>query len=182
MALFKEKEQTIMVCVDCKIAYYTDGTATKCGNCGATLYYLTNKVVTKTEWLSWNKEEQTNYINAVVNAVAKSREKKKEELSDFEKFITTTNTFENYEIEEYIGTVSGVDYYLAGGFVGEGMLRQSELFEGSFKKAKKKMFDNVRTVNGNAVVGMTTQLTCVANGNMVVSVTGTAVKIKKDDE
>ena len=183
MALFKEKEQTIMVCVDCKTAYYTDGTATKCHDCGTPLYYLTNKIVTKTEWLSWSKEEQTNYINSVINAVVKNREKNKEDIPDYEKFITTTNTFEGYLIEEYIETVIGTDIYTCGGAMGGGLLTQEKLLGGAFQKAKKLMFEKAKQVNGNAVVGMTMQTVSPgALGQIIVSVIGTAVKIKKCDE
>ena len=96
-------------------------------------------------------------------------------------FCTTTNDFTNALIEEYLGTVSGADFYLAGGIIGEGLMRQSEYFEVAFLRAKAKMFKNAILLGANAIVGMNTSLTNILNGNMVVVVTGTAVKIKKKE-
>ena len=106
---------------------------------------------------------------------------KEEAASQIEVLCTTTNDFANAEIEAYLGTVSGADYYVVGGLLGEGLAKQSKLFNTAFSKAKERMFENALELGANAIVGLNHSLTCVTNGNMIVVVTGTAVRVKKKD-
>ena len=119
------------------------------------------------EWNKKSAEEQKAHIDKA--------------LSKFEtsKFITTTSSFEHYEIEEYLGPVSGTDIYLVGGVVGGGLANQETLFTSAFNNAKANMFSRATKLGANAVVGMQVNFTSPGNlNNMVVVVIGTAVKIK----
>ncbi len=182
MGLFSNsnQERIIMVCPKCNEAFYTNGKTQACGKCGTPLYLLVNRKITESQWKQMTTDEQNQYIVEVTNAVNISNEKAEEAIK-YEKFITTTNKFENYEIEDYLGTVSGTDIYLIGGVMGGGMANQENLFGSAFKRAKKLMFDKAEKKGANAVVGMTLQYTgSGTTGHMVVVVTGTAVKLKID--
>ena len=53
-----------------------------------------------------------------------------------------------------------------------------KLFDDAFKEAKRKMVSKARGLGGNAVIGMNVSFTSPGNlNNMLVLVTGTAVKI-----
>lgn len=94
--------------------------------------------------------------------------------------ITTTPTVEGYNITHYLGTVSGAATYLIGGIFGEGMIgsRQSSQFSAAWNDALEVM--KKAAGNADAIVGIQHTLCGVANGYMVVSVTGTAVKLTED--
>ena len=186
MGLFSNspKDLFVMVCPECKEAFFTNGKPQSCGKCSSPLYLLTNKKLIQSQWKEMRIEDQKQYIADVICAVhqtdAQPTEKSMEEIN-YEKFITTTNTFENQEIEEYLGTVSGTDIYLIGGLMGGGLANQENLFGTAFKNAKKLMFNKAQQLGGNAVVGMNLQLSdSGTTGHMVVVVTGTAVKLKSD--
>ena len=96
--------------------------------------------------------------------------------------ITTTDRFDNAEITAYLGTVSGTDIYLVGGVIGGGLANQENLFGGAFASAKAKMLQKAKERGGNAVVGMSVNVTSPGNlNNIIVIVTGTAVKVEKKD-
>lgn len=182
MGLFSSNTEPIMmVCPICKEVYYTDGKPQKCSKCGKSLYLLVNRKIRGSQWKQMTVEQQQQYITDVINAVNGMNQTVNAE-PEFEKFITTTDKFENYEIEEYYGTVSGTDIYLIGGLLGGGMSNQEKLFGAAFKNAKKLMFDKAKQKGANAVVGMTLQYAgCGTTGHMVVIATGTAVKLKLDE-
>lgn len=182
MGLFSSsnQERIIMVCPKCNEAFYTNGKPQNCAKCGTSLYLLVNKKLTESKWNQMTVEEHNQYIADVAASVNKTVEKMNE-ANKYEKFITTTDSFANFEIEEYLGTVSGTDIYLIGGLMGGGMANQENLFGSAFKNAKKLMFNKAEQMGANAVVGMNLQYTgSGTTGHMVVIVTGTAVKLKID--
>ena len=187
MGLFSNspKDLYVMVCPECKEAFFTNGKPQTCGKCGSSLYLLTNRKLVQSQWKEMSVDAQQQYIHDVINAVKRAAEKPVEkpvEEIDYEKFITTTHTFENHAIEEYLGTVSGTDIYLIGGLMGGGLANQENLFGAAFKNAKKLMFNKAQQLGGNAVVGMNLQLSgSGTTGHMIVVVTGTAVKITMDN-
>lgn len=97
--------------------------------------------------------------------------------------ITTTNSVEGNEITEYLGLVYGTDIYLVGGLVGGGLVNQENLFGTAYKSAVEKMISKAEAVNANAIVGIQTNYTAPGNrNNMIVVVTGTAVKVSPSNE
>jgi uncharacterized protein YbjQ (UPF0145 family) len=113
-------------------------------------------------------------------------EARKEEAAETAKIIehdaccTSTESFADAVIEKYLGTVVGTDIYLVGGIIGGGLINQEKLFGNAFEKAKERMIQKAFDRGGNAVVGMQVSFASPGGVNeMIVVVTGTAVKIKK---
>ncbi len=94
--------------------------------------------------------------------------------------VTTTPSLEGYHITKYIGTVTGAATYLIGGVIGEGMFssRQSSQFSIAWQEAVA--FMKKEAYKADAIVGVQHTLCGVANGYMVVSVTGTAVNLVEE--
>ncbi len=124
-------------------------------------------------------------IAELARKVKEANDLKAQQLEEYKQRIharcTTTNSFEDATIEEYFGVVSGADYYLAGGIIGEGLMRQAALFGKALSNAKLKMLQEAENYGANAIVGISHSLTDISNGNMVVVVTGTAVRIKEKE-
>ena len=115
-----------------------------------------------------------------------AEESRKEKAAEAAKIIehdaccTSTESFVDAEIEKYYATVVGTDIYLVGGLVGGGLINQEKLFGNAFEKAKERMIQKAFDRGGNAVVGMQVSFTSPGGLNeMVVVVSGTAVKIRK---
>ena len=100
--------------------------------------------------------------------------------------ITTTPTLDKYRITQYLGIVTGADTYIVGGLIGEGFLKQNSLFRQSVAKARMQLESEAREMGADAVVGVLISNTSMAStGNVIVTATGTAVKIEQagwDDE
>jgi uncharacterized protein YbjQ (UPF0145 family) len=102
--------------------------------------------------------------------------------------FTTTNTFQNKEIIEYLGVVSGMTYnvnYSYKGMSFKDMFNMKKYYsqiEGAIEEVKEatfqKLSDNAAKLNADAVVGISVDMEISAGGAVMVSVTGTAVKIK----
>lgn len=157
----------IYVCPNCKQMSKNLG---GCPNCG-TQVISTNYTIKA--WEKLTPEKQQELIEKVIGTVSKEGL----ETLQMESFVTTTNHFDTAEIEKYLGTVSGTDIYLVGGIVGGGLANQENLFGRAFSFAKIKMIKKAFSLGGNAVVGMSVSLASAAN-NILVVVTGTAVKLK----
>lgn len=185
MALFNKEntnERTVMVCPDCGNVYYVADDSFHC-SCGCSLYFLTDNQYKESQWKEMSQEKRDDYVKRVTNAVINSREANKKKIVGQERKMTTTDSFEGYAIEEYLGTVFGTDIYLVGGLVGGGLANQEELYGSAFKTAKEKMFEKARKIGANAIVGIETQFAgCGTTAHMILTVTGTAVKIKKIDK
>lgn len=97
--------------------------------------------------------------------------------------VSTTNELEGYEITEYCGVVYGTEIYLVGGLMGGGLMTQEKLYGGAFKRALLHIKSRaVREHKADAIVGMKADITSPGNvNNMIVVVTGTAVKVKKKE-
>ena len=182
MALFNKeetKERTVMVCPDCGNVYYVDGDSSSC-SCGCSSYFLTDNLYKESQWKEMSQVSRDEYVKRVTDAVNSARESNKKKIVGQERKMTTTDSFEGYTIEEYLGTVFGTDIYLVGGLVGGGLTNQENLYGSAFQTAKNKMFEKAREIGANAIVGIETQFTgCGTTANMILTVTGTAVKIKK---
>ena len=75
-----------------------------------------------------------------------------------------------------------VSFPVVGGVIGGGLANQENLFGGAFASAKAKMLQKAKERGGNAVVGMSVNVTSPGNlNNIIVIVTGTAVKVEKKD-
>lgn len=140
-----------------------------------------------------HKDEFVEFLEKKRNAIleAQKQKEKQKRLAEIQQnmirniegfMITTGYNFEGYKIDKYLGTVTGADSYLAAGIIGEGLLRVDLLFENSFSRAKSIIMNKAASWDANAIIGLKTTLTSIANGNIVVAVIGTAVKIIPEEE
>ena len=96
--------------------------------------------------------------------------------------LTTTNSIEGREITEYLGLVYGTDIYLVGGLIGGGFGSQEKLFGSAYSAAVDKMVSKAAEMGADAIVGIQVNYSSPGNvNNMIVVVTGTAVKTGYDD-
>ncbi len=94
--------------------------------------------------------------------------------------LTTTNTIEGYNISDYIGIVSGTDIYLVGGIFGGGLVNQEVLYSTALATATRHIKANAEAIGADAVIGIQNNIASPGGANnMIVIVTGTAVKITK---
>ena len=103
--------------------------------------------------------------------------------------ITTTNTFQNQTINEYITVVTGETIIGANALkdffasITDVLGGRSSSYEKVLRQAKdtamKEMMDNARELGANAIVGIDLDYETVgANGGMLmVTASGTAVKL-----
>lgn len=165
----------VYVCPKCRKVQITS--TANCSSCGTGMVVAN---ASPKKWRAMSDEEQAEVVSA---ALAKAQQNGDGGVGGFEETeypITTTERFENAEIEEYLGTVSGTDIYLVGGVLGGGMANQENLFGTAFAAAKSKMLSKAKERGGNAVVGMSVNVCSPGNlNNIIVIVTGTAVKVEK---
>ena len=94
--------------------------------------------------------------------------------------ITTTPTLDKFQITQYLGIVTGADTYIVGGLIGEGFLKQNSLFRQAVSTARKQLESAASEMGADAVVGVLISSTSMAStGNIIVTATGTAVKIEQ---
>ena len=102
---------------------------------------------------------------------------------------TTGYQFEGYQIIEYLNVMSG-EVVLGNGFfieinaqISDFLGTNSELFEGKIAKAKEAAMDNLINkalhAGANALIGIDFDLMTLTQNIIVVSVNGTAVRIKE---
>ncbi|WP_400162956.1 YbjQ family protein [Brevibacillus sp. TJ4] len=102
--------------------------------------------------------------------------------------VTTTNTLQGKEIQEYLGIVSGevimganvVRDFLAGItdiIGGRSGSYESKLAEGR-ELAIREMKEKARSLGGDAVIGVDLDFETLREGMMMVIATGTAVRLK----
>ncbi len=102
------------------------------------------------------------------------------------KIMTTTGPgFEGYEIEEYIGFVSGqvaigtnLIQGIAGG-VSDNSEKDLAAVENMHEDVLKDLEKHVLAMKGNAVIGLTMNYAELASGSSAIIATGTCVKINK---
>ena len=94
--------------------------------------------------------------------------------------LTTTPTIDNYHISQYLDIVSGADTYTVGGIIGEGFAKQGSYYETALGMAKSQMEIKASSYGADAIVGIQVAVTSMATaGQIIVTATGTAVKIEK---
>ena len=101
--------------------------------------------------------------------------------------ITTTPNIEGKQIQEYLGLVTGEA--ILGAHIGRDILAsitdivggRSTEYEEEIRKARviavKEMTSEAKTKGGDAIVGVDLDYEVIRQGMLMVSVTGTAVKI-----
>ena len=104
--------------------------------------------------------------------------------------FTTTNTLENRTITEYLGVVSGMTYNVNYSYKGVSfkdmfnMTKYYSQIEKALEEVKEatfqKLSDNAEKLGANAVVGIAVDMEINASSAVMISVTGTAVKLKED--
>lgn len=105
-------------------------------------------------------------------------------------YMTTSNTFQGFNIIEYI-SVESVEVVLGSGFSSELNAGLADLLGGRSSKFEKKLHDakeiafhDLKSIaiskKANAIIGIDIDYTEFSNNMMGVIVTGTIVKIKKD--
>lgn len=105
--------------------------------------------------------------------------------------LTTTNNIENFQIVDYLGIVTGTAYdssYTSNGskMSFKDMFSMSKYYEKytlGLESIKEKAFKNLKEnaikLGANAVVGIKLDVEPLANSTtLLVSITGTAVKVK----
>ncbi|WP_298417880.1 heavy metal-binding domain-containing protein [uncultured Kordia sp.] len=102
--------------------------------------------------------------------------------------FTTTNNFENREIIEYLGLVTGMTYNVNYSYKGVSfkdmfnMKKYYSQIESAIEEVKESTFqklkENAEKLNADAVVGINVDMEISAGGAVLVSITGTAVKLK----
>ncbi len=96
--------------------------------------------------------------------------------------LTTTNSIEGFKIEDYLGIVTGVainEKNLASGFsVSKYYKKIQESVDLVKEKAFQSLSENAKKLNANAVVGINVDIELTTTNYAMVSVTGTAVKVK----
>lgn len=171
----------VYVCRHCKKGVKV-GIHLTCPECGAQVISGAGKGVTPSQWKTMSEEDRAAFVKKILIEEIENPTPAPAAgavNNDFEKCITTTDGFAGEEVESYLGTVSGTDIYLVGGLMGGGLSNQENLFGMAFASAKKKMFGKALDLGGDAVVGMSVNVTSPGNlNNIIVIVTGTAVKLK----
>ncbi len=107
---------------------------------------------------------------------------------DIAVIVTTTNTIEGKEIEEYLGIVAG-EVILGANVVrdflasitdiigGRSGTYESKLAEGR-EMAIKEMVNKARSLGANAVIGVDLDFETLRDGMMMCIATGTAVRVR----
>ena len=98
--------------------------------------------------------------------------------------ITTTPTVEGHPIEEYLGIVTGEA--ILGAHIGRDILAsftdivggRSAEYEEEVRKARSIALDEAERKGGNAVVGVDIDYEVIRQGMLMVSASGTAVKVR----
>lgn len=104
--------------------------------------------------------------------------------------LTTTNTIEGHNIQDYLGIVAGIAYNSSYKYKGSkvsfkdmfSMSKYYEAYEFGLEAIKEEAFqklkDNAKALKANAVVGIKIDTEPLANSStLIVSITGTAVKV-----
>ena len=102
--------------------------------------------------------------------------------------FTTTDTFQNREITEYLGLVTGMTYNVNYSYKGvsfKDMFNMKKYYaqiETAIEEVKEKTFqklkENAEKLFADGVVGIQVDMEISSGGAVLVSITGTAVKLK----
>ncbi|QRM88681.1 heavy metal-binding domain-containing protein [Lacinutrix sp. WUR7] len=96
--------------------------------------------------------------------------------------LTTTNTIEGHKIHDYLGVITGVAINRKQTGMSFSMKKYYDSLELNINDVKEEAFQKLRqnaiAVKANAVVGITVDVeTFATSGILMVSITGTAVKV-----
>ncbi|MDO6595833.1 heavy metal-binding domain-containing protein [Oceanihabitans sp. 2_MG-2023] len=96
--------------------------------------------------------------------------------------LTTTNTIEGHKIHDYLGIITGVAVNRKQTGMSFSMKKYFDALESNIESVKEIAFQdlkkNATALNANAVVGITIDVETIAtSGILMVSITGTAVKV-----
>lgn len=96
--------------------------------------------------------------------------------------LTTTNSIEGHGIIDYLGIVTGVAMNEDAIAMGFSMSKYYKKIQESIDRVKETAFqrlqENAAKLNANAVVGIKVEIELTTSNYAMVSVTGTAVKVK----
>ncbi len=102
--------------------------------------------------------------------------------------FTTTDNFQNREIIKYLGLVTGMTYNVNYSYKGVSfkdmfnMTKYYSQIESAIEEVKESTFqklkENAEKLNADAVVGINVDMEISAGGAVMISITGTAVKLK----
>lgn len=103
-------------------------------------------------------------------------------MEEFGMYIATTDNIANREIKEVIGLVmsteiSSLRVMLAGEEAGK-----EYLYDECLRKAKRKLENNATKLGANAVIGVKTNITTSTELGLMLTLTGTAVKLEFSEE
>ena len=102
----------VNVCTSCKKSS-VQMAGGKCPDCGGDTISLLH---TPKSWNTLTDEQKQAVIEKAFQKVQKAQDPSASPEDEYP--ITTTDSFENKEIEKYFGTVSGTDIHLVGGVLG----------------------------------------------------------------
>ena len=96
--------------------------------------------------------------------------------------LTTTNTIEGHKIHDYLGVITGVAINRKQTGMSFSMKKYYDTLETNINDVKEEAFQKLKqnaiTLKANAVVGITVDVeTFATSGILMVSITGTAVKV-----
>lgn len=162
----------IIICENCN--FENEYGNKLCVNCGHKLYYI---------------DENENLENFEYDIEEVSE---KEDGSFWNIMLTTTNSIEGYNIESYIDviteeSVTGIGIGtqikslgdILANLVGEEQKALTSKIQETKNRLKKKIKQKAKKLGGDAVVGLDFESSSFAGGVIMVSASGTVVKIKK---
>ena len=96
--------------------------------------------------------------------------------------LTTTNSIENHTIQDYLGIVTGVNVSMPKTTFTFSMKKYYASYADKVNEVKEAAFQNLKDnavkLNANAIVGISIDVESNdTTGVMMVSITGTAVKV-----
>ncbi|MDO5978877.1 heavy metal-binding domain-containing protein [Flavivirga spongiicola] len=96
--------------------------------------------------------------------------------------LTTTNSIEGHTIQDYLGIVTGVNASMPKATFSFNMNKYYQSYEKKVDESKEEAFQKLKknaiNLKANAVVGISIDVeTNPTSGIIIVSITGTAVKI-----
>ena len=96
--------------------------------------------------------------------------------------LTTTNSIEGFKIQDYLGIVTGVDVNMPKTTISFNMQKYYDSYEKKINEVKESAFQKLKAnainLKANAVIGIHLDIeTSPTSGLIVVSITGTAVKV-----
>jgi len=96
--------------------------------------------------------------------------------------LTTTNSIEGHTIKDYLSIVTGVAMSKKATAMGFSISKYFTALEQNIESIKEEAFqkltDNAKKVGANAIVGIKVEIELTTSNYVMVSTTGTAVKVE----